>query len=70
MAGPADGQRILNVLFGKKKKPHERFYLFPGQGGRNYRRKHRRELFVATLVAIVAGLVLGGIMYLLARHRY
>jgi len=58
------------VLFGKKNKPRERFYLFPGQGGRNYRRKHRRQLLQATLVAIVGGAVLGGIMYLIARHRF
>ena len=60
------------MLFGKKNKPRERerFYLFPGQGGRNYRRKRRRQLVQATLVAIVAGAVLGGIMYLIARHRF
>ena len=40
------------MFFRKKDKPRERFYLLPGQGGRNYYRKQR---FILTW-AILGGL--------------
>jgi hypothetical protein len=44
------------VLFRKKDKPRERFYLFPGQGGRNYRRKQRYIMRWTIAAAVVCGL--------------
>jgi hypothetical protein len=44
----------------KKPKERERFYLLPGQGGRNFRRK---QLFILTWTTAVA-LVFGGVMAL------
>lgn len=51
------------MLFGKKNKPRERFYLFPGQGGRNYRRKQRFILRWAVAVALGFGTVLAVVLW-------
>ena len=46
-------------MFGpKKKKERERYYLLPGQGGRNYIRKQRQIL----AWSVVVGLLLAGIL--------
>jgi hypothetical protein len=57
------------VLFGKKHKPRERFYLLPGQGGRNYHQKQKLLLRWAIVVAVLCGAVLGAIMWLLSGPR-
>ena len=57
------------MLFGKKHKPHERFYLLPGQGGRNYLRKQRRFIAWAIVVAILFGGVLAVAMWWLSGQR-
>jgi hypothetical protein len=55
-------------VFGlKSNKPRERFYLLPGQGGRNYRRKQMRFLCWAVLVALLFGLVIALVMWSQAR---
>jgi hypothetical protein len=46
-------------------KEKDRFYLFPGQGGRAARRKHRRILLWSILFALVASGVLAGVLYFL-----
>ena len=55
------------ALFARDKEK-ERFYLLPGMGGRNLRRKRR----VILLWSIVAGLVvsagLAAVLYLLSGH--
>jgi hypothetical protein len=48
----------VNVFSRNKDKPRERFYLFPGQGGRNYRAKQKRFIFWSVVAAIFFGTVL------------
>jgi hypothetical protein len=55
------------VFFQKKNRPHQRFYLLPGQGGKNYIRKQRFFLRWAVLVALVFGALLGLVMWWLSR---
>jgi oxalate decarboxylase/phosphoglucose isomerase-like protein (cupin superfamily) len=65
------------VSTGKKHKRHahqqeqerERYYLFPGQGGRNYWVKQRRFILWACAVAIVGGAIFGAIMVWIYRMR-
>jgi len=57
------------VLFGKRHKPRERFYLFPGQGGRMYRRKQKRFMRWALAVALCFGSVLAAVLWWLSRPR-
>jgi hypothetical protein len=57
---------LLSVSFGKKRKAHERFYLLPGQGGRNYHRKQRLFIAWAILVALIFGGALAAAMWWLA----
>ena len=52
------------VFLGRKNKPRERFYLLPGQGGRNYHRKQRYILRWTIALALVFGTALGVIMWL------
>ena len=59
----------LHVLFGKKDKPRERFYLLPGQGGRNYREKQKRLIFWAAVVAIILGAVLAAVMWYASKPK-
>jgi hypothetical protein len=58
-------------VFGRKHhKPRERFYLFPGQGGRNFRRKQLRFILSAVVVAVVFSLVIAAVMWWQAKpHR-
>jgi hypothetical protein len=43
----------------------ERYYLFPGQGGRGRRRKIKIMLLCGTLVGLATGLLVGGLFYLI-----
>jgi len=55
-------------VFGRKNdKPRERFYLFPGQGGRNYRIKQQRIMRWTLTVALIFGALLAAVMWWLAR---
>jgi hypothetical protein len=47
-------------MSGKKPKERERFYLLPGQGGRNFRRK---QFFILSWTA-AAALAFGGVIAL------
>ncbi len=58
-----------SVLFRKQHKPRERFYLFPGQGGRMYRRKQQMFLRWSLAVALVSGVVLAVALWLLSRPK-
>lgn len=57
------------VLFGKKHKPRQRFYLLPGQGGRNYLRKQRRFIAWAVAVALLCGGVLAAALWWASRPK-
>jgi hypothetical protein len=58
-------------VFGFKSHRHrERFYLLPGQGGRNFRRKQLRFILSAVVVSVVFGLVIAAVMWWQAQpHR-
>ncbi len=53
----------------KPKKPRERFYLLPGQGGSNYRRKQQVLMRWTICVAFAGGLILAFLMWRLARPQ-
>jgi hypothetical protein len=55
------------VLFGKKEKPHERFYLLPGQGGQNYRRKKQLFMRWSIAAALFFGLLMAGLLWWISR---
>jgi len=48
---------------GARNKEKERFYLFPGQGGENYRRKRRVFLTWSVLLALAFSTLLCGALY-------
>ena len=55
-------------MFGfAKDKEKQRYYLFPGQGGRSARRKHRRILLWSILFGVVVSAVFAGILYLISK---
>ncbi|HSY19758.1 MAG TPA: hypothetical protein VK815_15550 [Candidatus Acidoferrales bacterium] len=53
----------------KKDKPRERFYLLPGQGGRNYHRKQRFILRWTIVSALVFGAVLAAVMWVMSKPK-
>jgi len=58
------------VFFSNKDKPHERFYLLPGQGGRNHRRKQRLMMRWAVIAALVFGAMLAGVLWCMSRPGF
>ena len=51
-------------MFGfKSNKPRERFYLLPGQGGKNYLRKQRFILGWTIVIALLFGGIVAAIMW-------
>ena len=57
------------MFLGRKKKPHERFYLLPGQGGKNYHRKQRFILRWTIAVAVVFGAVLAVVLWFMSKPK-
>jgi hypothetical protein len=57
------------VFFGKKDKSRERFYLLPGQGGRNFRRKQRLIMRWTIATALIFGALLAAVMWWLGRSK-
>jgi hypothetical protein len=57
------------VIFRNKNKPRERFYLLPGQGGKNYYRKQKFILGWTVAISLVLGFVMAGLMWWLARPQ-
>jgi hypothetical protein len=55
------------VLGFKSKKPRERFYLLPGQGGSNYYRKQRQIMRWTLAVSLVFGVVVAAVMWWVAK---
>jgi hypothetical protein len=58
------------VFFSNKDKPRERFYLLPGQGGKNYRRKQRVILGWTVAVALLSGGILAAVMYIMSKPQH
>lgn len=54
-------------MFARDKEP-ERYYLFPGQGGRSARRKHRFILLWSIAFGLVASAVFVGVMILIEKN--
>jgi len=51
-------------MFGfRRNKEPERYYLFPGVGGRNHRRKQFVILFWTVIVSLIVSAILGVLMY-------
>jgi hypothetical protein len=57
------------VLFSKKNKSRERFYLLPGQGGKNFYRKQKIILGWTIAVALVFGGILAAVMWWVSKAR-
>ncbi len=58
------------MFFRKKNKPRERFYLLPGQGGRNFHIKQKRIMRWTIAVSLALGVVMAGVMWWQAHpHR-
>ena len=51
----------------KREKEKPRFYLLPGQGGANYRRKQRFIIKSSLAVGAIVSLVFGLALYFMAR---
>jgi hypothetical protein len=49
-------------------KEKERFYLLPGMGGRNLRRKRRVILQWSIIAGLLTSAVMAGLLYLISRH--
>jgi hypothetical protein len=47
-------------------KEKDRYYLFPGQGGRSARRKHRRILLWSILFGVVVSIAFAAILYFIS----
>ncbi len=54
-------------MFGRKDKPRERFYLLPGQGGHNHRRKQRLLIGWSIAAALLFGALLASLLWWLAQ---
>jgi hypothetical protein len=54
-------------VFGKRSKERERYYLLPGQGGRNFRRKQWRILGGTIAAALIFGLLLAVLIWWFSR---
>jgi hypothetical protein len=72
--GPFDAFSLLDlgndlfVMFGiGKKKERGRFYLFPGMGGRAYRRKLKAQMRWSLAAGLVASAIVAAILYLINR---
>jgi hypothetical protein len=57
------------VFFQKKSKPRERFYLLPGQGGKNFHRKQRSIMRWTVALALLFGAALAAVLWWLAKPR-
>jgi hypothetical protein len=54
----------------KRPKERERFYLLPGQGGRNYRSKQRIILIWTVATAVVFGGLLAVLIWWFSRPMH
>jgi hypothetical protein len=59
----------MAVVFNRKHKPRERFYLLPGQGGRNYRRKQKVFMRWTYAAGLCFGTLLAAVLWWFSRPR-
>jgi len=52
-------------MFFKRRNKHERYYLFPGMGGKSFRRKQRMFFIWSLVVALSTAALVTGIFYLI-----
>jgi hypothetical protein len=57
------------VFFGKKNKEQERFYLFPGQGGKNFQRKQKLFLTWTIIASLCFGIAMALVMWWTTRLK-
>jgi len=57
------------VFLRKKNRPRERFYLLPGQGGKNYHRKQRVILRWTVALALFFGAILSAVMWVMSKPK-
>ncbi|NOS72705.1 MAG: hypothetical protein HOP33_22625 [Verrucomicrobia bacterium] len=48
----------------------QRFYLLPGMGGRNYRRKQKVILKASLIVGVLVSAVFAAVMYFVSRSPH
>jgi hypothetical protein len=51
----------------ERSEEKERYYLFPGQGGSNYRRKQKRIVKYSIIVGLIVSAVFAAVMYFVYR---
>jgi hypothetical protein len=56
------------MLF-RKRESTQRFYLLPGQGGKNYYLKQRRFIAWSIFVSLLFGAVLAAVMWYFSKPR-
>jgi hypothetical protein len=56
-------------MFFRKKGSSQRFYLLPGQGGRNYYLKQRRLIAWAVVASLFFGAILAAVMWYVSRPK-
>lgn len=49
-----------------KQKPRQRFYLLPGMGGKNLRRKRNKILGWSIVAGLFTSAIVAGIIYLIS----
>jgi hypothetical protein len=57
------------MAFFASAKPRERFYLLPGMGGRNLRRKRKLILRWSIAAGLFTSAVVGWLIYWLSTHQ-
>jgi hypothetical protein len=60
---------VSSVFLRKKNRPRERFYLLPGQGGKNYHRKQRLILRWSVAMALIFGAILSVVMWMMSKPK-
>jgi hypothetical protein len=60
---------MLQMLWFRRDKEKERFYLLPGMGGRARRKKEMRFLRWAIAAGLLVSATMAGIMYFLSLSR-
>jgi hypothetical protein len=58
---------VLQTWFGQKKE-RERYYLLPGMGGRNYRRKRKMMLQWGLVIGLTVSGIVAGMLYYLSKR--